>query len=316
MADLHELPKFEDRWTHLYLERGGLDKDKEGLVFRQGEGRTLIPIDQLSLVMLGPGTSITQQAAKALAANNCLMCFVGEEGVKMYAFATGGTHSARRLLRQAELYASPEQRERVARRMYVKRFTSPVSDDVTIQQLRGMESARVRKTYERMAMESGVKWEGRNYDQSSWYRADPLNRALSSANACLYSLCHAAILSAGYSPAIGFIHTGKLLSFVYDVADLYKTEIAVPLAFHVVAESTEHVERMARLACRDTFKKTKLIRRILPDIAEVLNARDDLGESPGEFEGRAISLADRTQGWGFPWKSDGQNTGKTVGEGP
>lgn len=309
MVDLHEVPKFEDRWTHLYLEHGGLDKDKEGLVFRQGEGRTLIPIDQLSLVMLGPGTSITQQAAKALAANNCLMCFVGEEGVKMYAFATGGTHSARRLLRQAQLYASPEQRERVARRMYLKRFPSPVSADVTIQQLRGMEGARVRKTYEQMSQEWGVKWEGRNYDQNSWYTADPLNRAMSSANACLYSLCHAAILSAGYSPAIGFIHTGKVLSFVYDVADLYKTEVSIPLAFQVAADSSEHVERRARLACRDVFKQTKLIRRILPDIAEVLDARDDLGESSDEFEGRAISLADRAQGWGFPWKSDGQNTG-------
>lgn len=309
MADLHELPKFEDRWSHLYLEYGGLDKDKEGLVFRQADVRTPIPIDQLSLVMLGPGTSITQPAAKALAANNCLMCFVGEEGVKMYAFATGGTHSARRLLRQAELYASPEERERVARRMYLKRFPSPVPTDVTIQQLRGMEGARVRKTYERMAQECGVKWEGRNYDQSSWHTADPLNRALSSANACLYSLCHAAILSAGYSPAIGFIHTGKMLSFVYDVADLYKTEVSFPMAFQVVACSDEHVERRARLACRDMFKQTKLIRRILPDIAEVLDARDDLGESSDELEGRAISLADRTQGWGFPWKSDGQNTG-------
>lgn len=309
MANLHELPKFEDRWTHLYLERGGLDKDKEGLVFRQGEGRTLIPIDQLSLVMLGPGTSITQQAAKALAANNCLMCFVGEEGVKMYAFATGGTHSARRLLRQAELYASSEQRERVARRMYLKRFPEPVATDVTIQQLRGMEGARVRKTYERMALECGVKWEGRNYDQSSWYTADPLNRALSAANACLYSLCHAAILSAGYSPAIGFIHTGKILSFVYDIADLYKTEITILLAFQAAAGCKDHVERAVRLACRDMFKKTKLIRRILPDIAEVLDARDDLGESTDELEGRAISLADRAQGWGFPWKSDGQNTG-------
>jgi len=309
MADLHELPKFEDRWTHLYLEYGGLDKDKEGLLFRQGEAKTLIPIDQLSLVMLGPGTSITQQAAKALAANNCLMCFVGEQGVKMYAFATGGTHSARRLLRQAELYASTEQRERVARRMYLKRFPSPVQTDVTIQQLRGMEGARVRKTYEQMALEYGVKWEGRNYDQSSWHNADPLNRALSSANACLYSLCHAAILSAGYSPAIGFIHTGKVLSFVYDVADLYKTQITIPLAFQAAADCQDHIERRARLACRDVFKKTKLIKRILPDIAEVLDARDDLGESSGELEGRAISLADRTQGWGFPWKSDGQNTG-------
>jgi len=207
------------------------------------------------------------------------------------------------------MFASPEQRARVARCMYLKRFPAPIAADVTIQQLRGMEGARVRKTYEQMALEHGVIWEGRDYDQSSWYSADPLNRALSAANSCLYSLCHAAILSAGYSPAIGFIHTGKVLSFVYDVADLYKTEVTIPVAFRTVSESTEHVERRTRLACRDVFKQTKLIRRILPDISEVLDARDDVGERADELEGRAISLADRAQGWGFPWKSDGQNTG-------
>jgi len=309
MVDLHEIPKFEDRWSHLYLEHGWLDKDKDGLVFHQKAGRTLVPIDQLSFVMLGPGTSLTQQAAKALAANNCLICFAGEEGVKMYAFGTGGTHSARRLLRQAELYADLAQRERVARRMYQKRFPQPISSDTTIQQLRGMEGARVRKTYEELSNAFNVEWKGRDYDQDSWYSADPLNRALSSANACLYGLCHAAILSAGYSPAIGFIHTGKMLSFVYDVADLYKTTVTVPVAFQVVANSTEQVERNTRLACRDVFANTKLLERIIPDIAEVLDARDDLGECPGEFEGRAITLADPTQEWGFPGQSERKNTG-------
>ncbi len=309
MADLHELPKFEDRWSHLYLEYGGLDKDTEGLVFRQAETRTPIPIDQVSLVMLGPGTSITQQAAKALAANNCLICFVGEQGVKMYAFGTGGTHSARRLLRQAELYASPAEREKVARRMYQKRFPQPMATETTIQQLRGMEGARVRKTYQDFAKQYNVEWQQRDYDQDDWYGADPLNRALSSANSCLYGLCHAAILSAGYSPAIGFIHTGKMLSFVYDVADLYKTEITVPVAFETVAKSKEDVERRVRLACRDLFKNNKLMQRILPDIGEVLNAGDDSGEGAGELEGRAITLADRTQDWGFPWKSDRQSAG-------
>ncbi len=154
-----------------------------------------------------------------------------------------------------------------------------------------MEGARVRAAYQNLAKEFGVNWQGRLYDQDSWNHGDPLNRALSSANACLYGLCHAAILSAGYSPAIGFIHTGKMLSFVYDIADLYKTELAIPVAFKTVAESKEEVERRTRITCRDLFHQQKLMNRILPDIAEVLDARDDLGESPDELEGRAVSMA-------------------------
>jgi CRISPR-associated protein Cas1 len=155
-----------------------------------------------------------------------------------------------------------------------------------------MEGARVRNAYRTLASQYGVHWQGRLYNQDDWDWSDPLNRALSAANACLYGICHAAILSAGYSPAIGFIHTGKMLSFVYDIADLYKTDLTVPTAFKTVAENPRDVERRVRYACRDTFYQTKLMQRILPDIAEVLDARDDLEESPGEFEGRAVSMAD------------------------
>jgi CRISPR-associated protein Cas1 len=232
---------------------------------------------------------------KALAENNCLVCWTGEQGVRLYAHNTGGTHSAHRLLRQALLYADDAKRMEVVRRMYQKRFPQVLPKDIDLQQIRGMEGARVRNSYQRLSEQFGVKWQGRLYDQDDWDHADPLNRALSSANACLYGLCHAAILSAGYSPAIGFIHTGKMLSFVYDVADLYKTDLTVPVAFQTVAESQLEVERRVRIVCRDIFHGQKLMERILPDIAEVLDARDDLGESPGEFEGRAVSLADRAE---------------------
>ena len=84
----------------------------------------------------------------------------------------------------------------------------------------------------------------------------------------------------GYSPALGFIHTGKMLSFVYDIADLYKVDEIVPLAFQTVAESDQNVERRARLASRDMFRKTKLLERVIPDIREVLHGRHDSGKSP------------------------------------
>src|SRR5207249_109763 len=132
---------------------------------------------------------------------------------------------------QARLWADPAQRLQVARRLYQMRFPEPWDDALTLQQLRGKEGIRVRDAYQRASRETDVPWTGRSYNRGSWSAADPVNRALSSATSCLYGVCHAAIVSAGYSPAIGFIHTGKMLSFVYDVADLYKPEIAIPIAF-------------------------------------------------------------------------------------
>jgi CRISPR-associated protein Cas1 len=315
MKDLHVLPKFADRWSHLYLEHGRLEQEGASLAFYAPGGKVEIPICQLGLLMLGPGTAVTHQAMKALADNNCLVCWTGEQGVRMYAHSTGGTHHSRRLLRQAELYSNPESRLLVVRRMYRKRFPEPLSDEVTIEQLRGMEGARVRRAYQDFSRQTGVPWEGRNYDQGQWDHADPVNRALSSANACLYGLCHAAIVSAGYSPAIGFIHTGKMLSFVYDIADLYKTELSIPAAFHAVAQGPAEVERRVRLSCRDLFHETRLLDRVLPDIAEVLGATDDLAESPDEFEGRIVTLADRVPDGGLYWQPERPGEGGTVAEG-
>lgn len=304
MKNLHVLPKFSDRWSYVYLEHGRLDKDESSLAFTSKEGVLAIPVCQAGLLLLGPGTTVTHAAMKALAENNCLVCWTGEEGVRLYAHNTGGTHSAHRLLRQVEIYADAKQRLEVVRRMYQKRFPQVLPKEFEIQQVRGMEGARVRSAYQGLAQMYNVPWQGRLYDQDDWDYADPLNRALSSANACLYGLCHAAILSAGYSPAIGFIHTGKMLSFVYDIADLYKTELSIPAAFKVVAESSAQVERRVRIVCRDLFHEQKLMERILPDIAEVLDARDDVGESPGELEGRAVTLADRAADGGLSGTSE------------
>src|SRR5262249_22560236 len=154
-----------------------------------------VPIDQLSLLMLGPGTSLTHAAVKALAANNCLLAWVGEDGVRLYAHSTGGTFSARRLLNQARLACDEKERLAVVYRMYQKRFPGTNLEGKTLQQVRGMEGLRVRQAYEKTAAQFGISWEGRAYDQEDWSLASPANRALSSAHACLYGVCHAAIVS-------------------------------------------------------------------------------------------------------------------------
>lgn len=304
MKDLHILPKFSDRWSYLYLEHARIDQDASSILYHDKNGETAVPIDQLGLLMLGPGTSVSHAAIERLAENNCLVCWCGEQGIRLYAHSTGGTHASFRLLRQARLYTDETTRMEVVIRMYQKRFTNPIPPGVTLQQIRGMEGARVRDSYRKLADATGTPWNGRFYQQDDWDAGDPVNRALSAANACLYGICHAAILSAGYSAAIGFIHTGKLLSFVYDVADFYKTELTVPIAFRIAREGASDVERRARLACRDAFFEARLLERVLPDVAEVLNAGDDLGESADELEGRAFTVVDRATSRRFPGQSE------------
>lgn len=304
MRTLHELPRFRDRWSHLYLEMGRLDVDANGLVFQQGESFVRVPIDQLSVIMLGPGSTVTHAAVKSLSQNNCLLAWTGQDGIRLYAASIGGTYSARRVIRQAILVCNKEKRLEVAWRMYRFRFSEGVPAVVSLETIRGMEGIRVRHAYAEASAKYGVEWKGRRYDQDDWSKGDPINRALSAANACLYGICHAGILSAGYSSALGFIHTGKMLSFVYDIADLYKTELTIPTAFRVTAENPPELERAVRMECRKAFYEFRLMDRLLPDIAEVLGVSDDTGESADELEGRIVTLAVGTEGGGFSWEPE------------
>lgn len=275
MRDLQELPRIHDGLSFLYVERCHVEQHKKAIVLIDEKGKVPVPCASLALLMIGPGTRVTHAAIKNLSECGCLVAWCGEHGVRLYAQGTGKTRSARHLLRQARLYANIDTRAAVVRRMYELRFGEKVDAAKTIQQMRGMEGARVRMAYLEASKRTGIPWAGRKYDRTSWNKSDPVNRALSAANACLYGLCHAAIVTAGYSPAIGFIHTGKQLSFVYDVADLYKVEITIPIAFAVVSKDVRAVGRRARIACREAFKSRRLLKRIIPDIQHVLDVEKD-----------------------------------------
>jgi CRISPR-associated protein Cas1 len=280
--DLHLLPKFRDALSYLYIEHARIDRHEKSIAIYEAQGCTPVPASSLALLMLGPGTRVTQAAITLLAENNCLAVWCGEENVRFYAGGTGGTRSAAAIIHQARLVSDERLRLQVVKQMYWMRFGHVVEDTLSVEQLRGMEGARVRDTYARLSRETGVPWEGRAYDRTSWNKADTVNRALSCANSCLYGLCHAAILSTGYSPALGFIHTGKQLSFVYDIADLYKAELTIPLAFEMAAAQPEHLERTTRLRCRDIFRADRLMTRIVPDIQKVLGMPKENDDDGGE----------------------------------
>ncbi len=276
MQDLHLLPKVRDSWSYLYLEHCKIDQAAHAIAFVDETGKTQVPCASLTLLMLGPGTSITHAAVHTLVVCGCTVLWVGEQGVRCYAQGTGETRSALNLQRQASLWADPAAHLRVVRRMYQMRFPEPLATNLTLQQIRGKEGVRVRSKYAEYSQLFNIPWQGRSYQRSDWQQADPINRALSAANSCLYGVCHAAIVSAGYSTALGFVHVGKQLSFVYDIADLYKMETTVPAAFAAVALGGPGLESRVRKRCRDLFQEQHMLTRIVTDIDLLLKGGDPL----------------------------------------
>lgn len=284
MRDLHSLPKVSDSWTFLYAERCIVEQDAKAIALIDKDGRVPVPCANLLLLMLGPGTKITHSAMKTIVDNGCTVVWVGEQGVRCYAVGLGKTRSARNILRQARLLCDDETRMSVVRHMYEMRFREKLSPDFTLQQIRGKEGARVRDIYALWSEKTGVPWQGRAYFRADWKGSDTVNRALSTANSCLYGICQAAILALGYSPALGFVHTGKALSFVYDIADLYKMDVTVPIAFTIAQQGNHQIDTRVRYACREAFRCGDLLRAIVRDlqtlIGDTLDSRYDSEDDP------------------------------------
>lgn len=282
--DLHIMPKMRDRFSYLYVEHARIDKEDQAIAIHDAMGLTPVPCAGLSLLMLGPGVSITHAAVMTLADCGCLVAWTGEAGVRFYAAGTGTTRSAVNLLRQATAWADAGEHLRIVRQMYQMRFPEWLDPKLTLEQIRGKEGVRVRDTYARLSREFNIPMQGRDYQRKSWTRTDPVNRAISVANSCLYGVCHAAVVAAGYSSALGFVHTGKQLSFVYDVADLYKMETSVPAAFEATAQGIEKLDRRTRIACRDLFHAQGLLKRIVSDIHSLFDTPEPGEEAPDDVD--------------------------------
>lgn len=274
IRDLKLLPRFADGLTFLYVEHARVEQDLNAIVLVDKDGRVPVPVSALAVLMLGPGTSMTHAAMVACADNGCSVLFCGESGVRLYAHGLGETRRSANIMEQARVWADSSLHLQVVTRMYRMRFAERLDDRLTLEQIRGMEGVRVRDAYAKQSLRTGVRWAGRRYD-GNWAAADPVNRALSTANACLYGLCHAAIVSTGFSPALGFVHTGKALAFVYDVADLYKVGLTVPLAFECATGPLAGLESRVRFACRDSFRTHRLLERVVPDIQTALGMRPE-----------------------------------------
>ncbi len=263
----------KNRVSMIFLEYGQIDvKDGAFVLIDKNGVRTHIPVGSIACIMLEPGTRISHAAAKLAAHVGTLLVWVGEAGVRLYASGQPGGARSDRLLYQAKLALDDQLRLKVVRKMYEVRFGEKPPERRSIEQLRGIEGARVRKTYELLAKRYGVKWKGRRYNPDQWDASDVPSRCVSAATACLYGITEAAVLAAGYAPAVGFIHSGKPLSFVYDIADIFKFDTVVPIAFKIAATHPSQPDRQVRLACRDVFRDKRILGKIIPTIEEVLAA--------------------------------------------
>lgn len=283
--DLPDLVRVEDRLSFLYVERSTLGRDANAVTISDAAGTVHVPAADLGVLMLGPGTRVTHQAMLLLAENGSTVIWVGEFGVRYYAHGRALAETSRLIEAQARLVSDRSLRLGVARRMYAMRF--PEDDEVyglTMQQLRGREGARVRKCYRQHSERTGVPWGSRKYDPEDFDAGDAINKALSVAHSCLYGVVHAVTVALGASPALGFIHSGHSRAFVYDVADLYKAEVTIPVAFDVVAAQPNDVAAATRHAVREALRSGKVLARCVKDVKDLLAAEDVELEEAGALE--------------------------------
>jgi len=289
--DLQALPQVKDRMTFLYLEHCTLERQDGAIMVTDENGVVHIPAAAISVLLLGPGTRVTHRAMELMGDTGVGAVWVGEHGVRYYAHGRPLTTRANLLIRQAELVSNTRKHLDVVRKMYQLRFPDENVAHLTMQQLRGREGSRVRNVYRAYAKETGVAWSGRVYNPDDFSSGDAVNQALSAGHACLYGLAHAVIVALGCAPGLGFIHVGHERSFVYDIADLYKSEITIPIAFQTAAEAPEDLPAIVRRRVRDAMVSARILERMVHDIRWLLSP----AEESMELE-EAIYLWDNQRG--------------------
>lgn len=278
--ELTELPRIEDRVSFIYVEHAKINRQDGALTIMDSKGIVRIPAAIIGILLLGPGTDISHRAVELLGDTGTSIIWVGERGVRLYANGRPLAHSTKYLEKQAVLFSNRNTRLLVARKMYQMRFPGEDVMKLTMQQLRGREGARIRNLYRQEAKRYEIDWTKRDYDPNNYEDGSPVNKALSAANVALYGICHSVIVALGMSPGLGFVHTGHDKSFVYDIADLYKAEYTIPLAFKLASEVTEDedIGRLARLRLRDKCVDGKLMKKIVKDLQYLMeiNPEDDI----------------------------------------
>ena len=283
--ELDELVRAEDRMSFAYFEHCVINRSDNAITVADAAGTVHVPAAALSVLMLGPGTSVTHQAMTVIGDNGATVIWVGERGVRMYAFGKPLTHSSALLQAQARLVSNTRTRLAVARAMYQMRFPDEDVSGLTMQQLRGREGARVRRVYRECSARNGVAWDKRTYDHDDFEAGNEINKALSAAHTCLYGLTHSAIVALGCSPGLGFVHVGHERSFVYDIADLYKAELSIPVAFEIAAQQPDDIGSATRHRMREAVYDLSIMKRMVRDIRGLLGNTEPADDAETDHVG-------------------------------
>ncbi|MFB6607338.1 type I-E CRISPR-associated endonuclease Cas1e [Streptomyces noursei] len=265
-----QLTRVGDRLSFVYLERCVVHRDANAITAEDAEGVRHIPSATIGTLLLGPGTRITHQAMAVLGESGAVVVWVGENGVRFYAGGRALSRSSALVEAQAMAWANQRTRLDVARAMYRLRFPDEDPAGCTRRQLLGREGDRVKRCYAEQAARTGVTWRGRRFTPGDFNSGDAPNQAITAAAQCMYGIAQTVIAALGCSPGLGFVHSGHELSFVLDVADLYKTDIGIPVAFDVAAEGTEDIGSRTRRALRDRINSAGLLDRCVRDIQGLL----------------------------------------------
>jgi len=266
------LPLVKDRYPFVYLERGRLEIDDSSVKWINSDGHVIrLPIATIHCILLGPGTSITHEAVKVMAAANCSICWVGEDSLLFYAAGITPTANTHNFRKQMTLAADKKKSIEVARRFFARRFPKSDLAGKSLAEMMGMEGYRMRELYEQKAQQYKVGWKGRVYTQGKFEMSDLTNQILTSANAALYGILSSAVHAMGYSPHIGFIHSGSPLPFIYDLADLYKEELTIDLAFSLtLSMAGSYNKHKVSSTFRKRVLEMDLLAKIGSDIEELL----------------------------------------------
>lgn len=272
-----------DRHGLIWLSRGKLFVEDGTLHFictdsdDLSTGDYAIPYQNVSLILLGPGSTVSHDALRILARHGTLLAAVGEGGVKFYTAPPMGQGRSAVARAQARLWADANERLSVARRMYAFRFGKILPHrDIAV--LRGIEGARMKETYKLTADRFRVPWHGRRYDRSNPNGADIPNQAINHAATFVECAADVAVAAVGALPPLGFIHEDSSNSFTLDIADLFRADVTIPIAFKVARRALDDpnliLERALRREAAAEFRRAKLIPRMIDRIKELLHVDD------------------------------------------
>lgn len=263
----------------IWLDRGRLDVADGALRFVTAggvleAGEYEIPHQAIAMVLLGPGSSVTHDCMRLLASHGTALAFIGEGGVKLYTAPPLMSGSSALARRQAELWAKPQARMTVARQMYALRFGEILPATRDIEVLRGLEGARVKAAYVRLAQEYGIEWKGRHYDRANPGAADAANQAINHASSAVRAAAGIAVMAIATIPQLGFVHEDSSQAFVLDVADLYRDSATLRIAFGAVRSMASFdmtLERLVRRQANATFADEDVIPSMIERIKHLLS---------------------------------------------